>query len=143
MTKQETTDRLKGKHALSMKDLRKFVESNPQIEDSTPVLIERVEDRYFDGVELPNGGKSEGWNVYKHEGFHYKQALQYNKDISNCKEVLLRGNSDEIDDLPYTPEWIEQVDIWSEETLDSMKEQFYSGHCIVDNDGLVLIYSHY
>lgn len=143
MTKQETIDRLKGKHSLSMKDLRKFVTSNPQIQDDTPVMIERVEDMYFDGIEFPSWKKAEGWSVYKHEGFHYKNALKYNKDISNYKDVLLRGDSDEIENLPYTAEWIEQVGTWSDEYLDSMKEQFYSGHCIADNDGLVLIYSHY
>lgn len=134
MTKQETIDRLKGKHALSMKDLRKFVEMNPQIEDNTPVLIERVEDRYFE---------KNGWEVFKNEGFHYKQALKYNEDISKGKEVLLRGNSDEIEELEYESQFIEQAELWSDEILDSVKEQFYSGHCIVDNDGLVLIYSHY
>lgn len=44
-SKKELAD--KKMHGLTMEDLRKFVNKNPQISDNTKVLVERIEDKYF------------------------------------------------------------------------------------------------
>jgi len=50
-------------HSLTMKDLRRFVNGNPQIKNDTKVLCQRVEDIYFNGSEF-RGNEIDGWKVY-------------------------------------------------------------------------------
>jgi hypothetical protein len=75
---------------LSLGDLRKFLESNKTLLDSVPVVIERVEDKYFEGIK--------GWDTYKQPN----------------------------------------------DTFPKQNDEFIPAWCITkNNDGVVLIYSHY
>ena len=63
---------------LTMGDLAVFVYKNPQIPRDAKVLVERIQDVYFEGVDisgmnsakgiLPKGSKSEGWKVLPVKG---------------------------------------------------------------------------
>ncbi len=134
-------------HGLTMKDLRRFINNNPQISDDAPVMVERVEDKYFNGVDisgmqgdsgvLPKGSKSEGWKVLLVEGYGYWNASQFNdkmyKEIENRK--LGKGEYSE----KLNPK--EAI----VELTDDLKEQFFPSFCITKStdDRLVYIYNHY
>lgn len=54
---KEKLDRfVRGNH-LSIGRLRRFLEKNEHLPSETPVVIERVEDKYFAGIK--------GWETYK------------------------------------------------------------------------------
>lgn len=98
-----------------MKDLRKFVEENKDLDDESPCVVERVEDSYFEEREW-NGIQIKGWDVLKVEGYDYTSALCYNSTEDNK---------------------------FGEKELEEMKEQFYQPHCITTDKEIVYIYSHY
>lgn len=137
MNKYTKEELLKAKFdTLTMKDLRKFVNTNPQIKDSTKVLCERIEDVYFEGREW-NSEKIEGWKVYLVEGYNYWSTSQFNDkmklEIENRK--IEKGEYDE----KLNPE--ECI----VELTDEYKEQFFTSHCISkeNDDSLIYIYNHY
>jgi hypothetical protein len=49
-------------HSLTMGDLRRFVNNNPQIKDDVKVLCQRVEDNYFN-ESIFRGNEVDGWKV--------------------------------------------------------------------------------
>lgn len=80
---------IKGGH-LSIGRLRRFLEKNKNLPDEAPVLIERIEDKYFEGIK--------GWETYKQPN----------------------------------------------DTFEHLKDEFIPAWCITkNNEGVVLIYSHY
>lgn len=80
---------VRGGH-LSMGGLRKFLEKNKDLPNEVPIVIERVEDKFFEG--------SRGWESYKQPN----------------------------------------------DTFPNMKDEFIPAWCITkNNEGVVLIYSHY
>lgn len=135
MTKEELLS--KTNHSLRMKQLRKFVENNKDISDEAPIIVERVEDSYFQEKPWHDGSMINGWGVLKVEGFHYHSALTRNKEMQEESERRERGEEPEYgleNPLEY---------IFSEEDLEEMKEQFYQPHCISTDKEVVYIYSHY
>lgn len=129
MTKEELLSS-KG-HSMKMKDLRKFVEKYKDIDDEAPVVVERVEDHYFEKVG--------GWDVLEIEGYHYHSSVEWNKKMQREIERRKRGEEPEYD--------MEDPSLWifAEEKIESMKEQFYQPHCITTDKEkqIVYIYSHY
>lgn len=113
-----------------MKQLRVFVNKNTDIKDDAPVLIERVEDAYFEG----DGFK---WDVLKVEGFQYHSQLYLNKDMQDEINRRERGEEPE-----YTMEDT-SVYILPENELGELLEEFYIPHCITTDKEIVYIYSHY
>ncbi len=55
ITKEELLSSKSSTH-MTMKDIRRFVENNPDIDDDAPVLTERIEDVYFNDRDF-NGHK--------------------------------------------------------------------------------------
>lgn len=135
MTKEELLN--KTNHSLRMKDLIEFVENNKDLDDNTPCVVERVEDRYFEEKEWHDGRKISGWDILLKMGYHYHSSLKWNEKMR--KEIELRkvGEGDYGDDL--NPEEA----IFGEKELEEMKEQFYQPHCITTDKEIVYIYSHY
>ena len=131
MTKEELLSRTG--HSLRMKDLREFVEKNKEILDDAPVIVERVEDRYFQGRDW-----NEGWDVLKVEGYHYHSSMEWNKKIQKEIDRRAVGGEPEYDRLENPLEAI-----FGEKELEKMKEQFYQPHCITTDKEIVYIYSHY
>lgn len=78
MNKLSKEDLKKG-HGLTVGSLKKFLEQHPDISDDAPVLVERIEDFYFE---------KNGWRVYPKEGEHYHYVLETNKKME--KEIKRR-----------------------------------------------------
>jgi hypothetical protein len=134
MTKEELLN--KTNHSLRMKDLRKFVENNKDLDDESPVVIERVTDLYFEGSE-GNAKKIDGWAVLKKEGYHYHSSLEWNRKMQEEVDRRERGEYPEYGmDNPLE-------NIFGEKELEEMKEQFYQPHCITTDSEVVYIHSHY
>ena len=128
MSREITLDELKTswKDFLTVGQLRKALEKYP---DDAKVLIQRVEDRYYEGVDiagmtgtlpdgttgiLPVGSKSNGWPVVKKEGASYYHAIHWNEEMN--EEVLRKIAGEEphygFDDPQnrlYTKEQIEEL----------------------------------
>lgn len=133
---------------LTMGDLAEFVYKNPQIPRDAKVLVERVEDIYFNGVDtsgmssgngiLPEGSTAEGWKVLPVKGYDYNMAKEFNEKMS--QEVLDRSNGKE-----WQYERIENPEDYIVELTDDLKEQFIPAWCISkdEDDQIVYIFNHY
>lgn len=135
MTKQELLN--KTNHSLRMKDLREFVENNKELLDDAPCVVERVEDRYFKGIDWHDGRKITGWDVLLKKGYHYHSSLEWNERMR--KEIELRKVGEGDYDENLNP--IEAI--FGEKELEEIKEQFYQPHCITTDKEVIYIYSHY
>ena len=135
MTKEELLS--KTGHSLRMKDLRKFVENNKEILDDAPIIIERVEDSYFQERPWHDGTTIGGWDVLKVEGYHYHSSLEWNEKMRKEIEIRKVVEGEYGDDLNPCEA------IFGEKELEEMKEQFYQPHCITTDKEIVYIYSHY
>jgi len=79
-TKERILELAKKGSCLTVGDLKRFISEN-NIPDDAPVLIQRVEDKYFEGVDIsglsgvngiyPPGSKASGWEVYLKEDYMY------------------------------------------------------------------------
>lgn len=147
-----TTEEInKQQNSLRLSDLKKFINDNPGINDDTVVLIERIEDTYFEGIDIsgmggctytengvyPEGSKTKGWGVYTVEGFMYHNNLKHN---ANMFEEISRRERDE--EPQYSMDDPRDY-IYPEDLVESSKEQFYTANCITKNNKFILIYSHY
>jgi hypothetical protein len=135
MTKEDLLN--KPNHSLRMKDLRKFVEANKDLDDDAPCLVERVEDRYFEKRPWHDGTTIGGWDVLKVEGYHYHSSLEWNRKMQ--KEIDRRGLGEEPEYGMENP----LKCIFGEKKLEAMKEQFYQAFGITTDSKIVYIYSHY
>lgn len=134
MTKEELLS--KTGHSLTMKDLREFVRKNKSMRGDAPCIVERVTDTYFHGREW-NEKQINGWDVLKVEGYHYHNALYWNKKMQEETDRRERGEEPEYGmDNPLDH-------IFGEKELEEMKEQFYQPHCITTDKEIVYICSHY
>lgn len=136
MTKEELLS--KTGHSLTMANLREFVEKNKEIKDDAPVIVERVEDRYFEERPYHDGTTISGWDVLKVEGYHYHSSLEWNIKMQEEEDRRKRGEEPEYDRLENPLKAI-----FGEKELEEMKEQFYQPHCITTDSEVVYIYSHY
>jgi len=122
-------------HSLDMGELRKFVADNSEIPNETLVLVQRVEDSYFEKREF-NNLMIEGWPVYLVEGDDWHHTKLWNEQME--EEIALRAAGKEA-------EYSKIIDPSKEITplTNELKEQFYIPHCITRDKNVVLIYSHY
>lgn len=106
MNKISKEQLLSYKGILTVGELKKHIEKY-NLSDDARIVIQRVEDVYFDGVDIsgmrgcdeccvdgiyPPGSKAEGWSVYLKEGFDYCQALHMNTKMQNEIDSRLAGN---------------------------------------------------
>ena len=89
---QEDLNRYCGNGYLTVKRLKEFIKDLP---DDGLVLVQRIEDKYYDGVDIsgmsgcsttgdgiyPEGSKGEGWRVVLKEGEFYHMAQEFNRKI--------------------------------------------------------------
>lgn len=133
--------------SLTMGDLRKFISKNPQIKDDIKVLVERVEDSYFNGSDisgmssgdgiLPERSNAEGWKVLPVEGEHYYNTKNFNEKMRVEIELRKEGKGE------YSKGLITESAIV--ELTDDLKEQFFPAWCISKDkdDQIVYIFNHY
>jgi hypothetical protein len=67
-----TREDLKKRYGLTVGRLKQFLNEHPELSDDAPVLVERVEDFYFE---------KNGWSVYLKEGEHYHYAEKTNQNM--------------------------------------------------------------
>ena len=89
--REELQSYLKNGH-LSVGSLRRFLKKNPELSDDTPVVIQRVEDMYYDGFDF-NGSQTNGWGVWPHKGESYWSAESMNKRM--LEEIETRESGKE------------------------------------------------
>jgi len=147
MNKIDKAD-LKKWTGLRVRDLKEFVEKY-NVPDDALIMIERVEDRYYEGCDisgmnsvdgiLPEGSKSLGWGVYLKEGQSYYDALSHNKRI---KEGFYFNK----EEFPNIKEGSEMLEEYTEEQLEEYKNQYHPAWSCVkynDEDDLLFIDLHY
>jgi hypothetical protein len=128
---------LKNRSDFTMKSLRRFVKKNKDISDDVPIVIERVEDTYFEARVWHDGTNINGWDVLEVEGYQYHSALANNKRMIEEVEWREKGNEKRFSlENPLES-------IFNEQELNAIKEQFYSGQCIVTDGEIIYIHSHY
>ena len=124
---------------LTVGDLKCMIEKY-NLPDDAIVLVERVEDKYFEGGcdisgmssangILPEGSRSSEWGVYLVDGENFYIAKKYNQDVKNGKW----------DDDPPHP-------IYTEEELKSFKDEFAPAWCCGPygkEKDIFLIHMHY
>jgi hypothetical protein len=113
---------------LTVGDLKKFIEKH-NLPDDAKVMIQRVEDKYFEKND---------WGVYLKEGYWYHTASQLNE---NMKAEAQRR------ELGMEPEYSVK-DPWSQvvEIDDTLKEQYHPAWGCVrygDDTDLLFIDLHY
>ena len=103
-------------HFLTVGQLREFLENNKNIPDDAKVLVQRVEDVYYE---------KHGWGVVLKEGEHYHSHLEMNKNMREEIERRARGEEPHyaIDDPNEA--------IMSDEDLEMIKEQYHPAWCCV------------
>lgn len=133
MTLQEIKDannayieRFKNSHHLKLKDLRKLIANTYTMDENTPVLVERVEDFYFE---------KNGWDTYKGVSAFYYQSSQ-------LKENLKKDNWQE--DYPDLSQE-QRNSIINETEADYYTDQFYAAWYITSDkeNKIIKIHSHY
>lgn len=113
---------------LTVGDLKKFLEHH-KLPDDAPVLIQRVEDFYYE---------KNNWGVHLKKGEFYNQCVHWNE----------RVDSGEFEDREQYPRMNEETRKakYSEEDLNFMKEQYTPAWCCVkysDEDEMLFIDLHY
>lgn len=130
MNLEEYVKIFQNSHGLKMSDLRDFVNKNPQIPGDTMVVVERVEDRYFE---------NHGWHVYDHPGWFYNTYLSFNNSMDEENERRKMGEKPEFGEIEYPLE-----NKFTEDDLEGSKEQFFRAWDISNlNNKIVLIHNHY
>lgn len=137
---------------LTLGDIKKFLEKYPELPDNTLVFTERVEDKYFEGLNIagmrgckdtldgifPSGSKSTPWNVLPYKGYWYYQVQETNK---NMLEEIERRNRGE---KPHYPEIEDPNKYIINLEDDSLLDQYILGNSIIkDEDNNILINIHY
>jgi len=144
------------RHGLTVGSMKKFFKDNPNISDDAPILIERIEDSYFEGSDIsgcggckdtedgiyPPGSKAEGWGVHLKEGEPYWNVIRMNDNMR--EEIAIRENGGE-SEYPKIEDPSKLI-CEDEDFLKVMKTQYHSAWCFVkyrDEDEIVFIDIHY
>lgn len=134
--------------------LKKFIEDH-NIPDDAPILVERIEDRYYEGVDIsgmrgcsetedgiyPEGSKSEGWGVYLKKGQSYWDAKGLNDKMLG--EIQRRKNGE---DPEYPKIKDDELEKYVTDLDDSLMTQYHPIWCPVfykDDSDILFLDLHY
>ena len=135
---------------MTVQDLLEFIEER-NIPLTAKIMIQRVEDKYFEGVDIsgmqtpeggtyPPGSKAEGWGVYPKKGYAYYEAEELN---IRMKEEIERRKNGEESEFPG----IEDPEKYMQDLKDSkLLEQYHPAWSPVfyeDEQDLLFIDLHY
>lgn len=149
LTKSDLNQYMTG---LTVGKLKKFITDN-NLSDDSLVLIQRVEDRYYDGIDIsgmsgcketddgkyPSGSKSDGWGVYLKEGDSYYRAECLNNNMINELKNRECGAESDYPDLVNPENYITEL-------VDELKEQYHPAWSCVyykDDPDVLFIDLHY
>ena len=127
MTKEKV---LGMNHFLTAGDLIKFIQEN-QIPMNAPVMIQRVEDVYYE---------EHGWGSYLKKGEHYWNADSLNNNMKEEIDRRARGEEAEY------PRIKDPIDFMTELEDDRLMEQYHPAWCCVgykDDTDMLFIDLHY
>jgi hypothetical protein len=117
-------DLSKYKDYLTVGKLKKFLEEHPELPDDANVLIQRVEDRYYE---------ENGWGVVLKEGDYYHMYKEQNYRMN--EEIKRRKNGEHPKyEMEDPSKFIVELD-------DTMKEQYHPSWCCLkykDDDNLYI-----
>jgi hypothetical protein len=122
-------DVLEMKHFLTVGDLLKFIEEN-QIPVTAPVMIQRVEDVYYENHD---------WGVYLKKGEHYRNSERMNQLMNEEIDRRLRGEEPNFPKIENPAKYIVDND-------ESSMEQYHpawSGCRYGDDTDMLFIDLHY
>lgn len=141
----------KMQHVLKIKDIKRFLENNQDLDDEAIVMIERIGDSYFNGMDItglmtvngiaPPGTKTEGWPVYLVEGESYHSAKNFEKDMIEEVEIIKSGGERQYPGIENPEEKIGVYEDW-----DKLKDQYQVGNCFwryPDQKDMVFLAIHY
>ena len=125
------TDLYNRNHYLTVGALRKAL-SNPNLKDDSPVLVQRVEDRYFE---------NNNWSVYMKKGEMYWN--QHNLNIDMQEEIDRRARGEEPEcGMEHPEDYIMKIDEEWE-----FLEQYIPTWCVINygqgDEDILFIDLHY
>jgi len=129
LTKEDLSRYTKNGH-LTVGDIKKWFKDNLDIPDDAPVLMERIEDKYFE---------KSNWGVYLKRG---ENAWSVDHMNTEMKAENLRRERGEESEYPG----IEDPSKFIQEITDEHMTQYYPLWCCVrygDEDGIMFIDGHY
>lgn len=122
------------KHSWTVGQILRFIEKH-NIPDDALILLQRVEDKYFEKSEW-NGVKMNGWTTIKKEGEQYHYLTRWNNDVDSGKYL-------DKEEYPLmTEEYLKKA---TEEELENSKDQYYPCFSPVKypNDDNIYLDAHY
>lgn len=144
------SDFIDSEMGMTVQDLLDFIKER-NIPMTAKVMIQRVEDKYFDGVDIsgmtdsdgnvyPSGTRSTGWGVYLKKGYAYYEAEQIN---INLNEEIDRRT---LDKEPNYPKIEDPAKLLVDLSDVALLEQYHPAYCPAfydDDEDLLFIDLHY
>ena len=127
---QKELQRFRKGGYLTVGKLKEFL-AETNLPDTALVLVQRVEDKYYE---------KHGWDVYLKEGYHFHSHVEMNKNMQDEIERRARGEEPEYPKIDDPSKYI-----CSEEDVVHLKEQYHPAWCCVhySDDEELFIDLHY
>jgi hypothetical protein len=144
------SDFIDSEAGMTVQDLLDFIKER-DIPMTAKVMIQRVEDKYFDGVDIsgmtdpdgnvyPSGTRSTGWGVFLKKGYAYYEAEQININLNAEIDRRIKGEEPNYPKIENPAKML--VDLNDTDLL----EQYHPAFCPVfydDDTDLLFIDLHY
>jgi len=132
ITKEEMLNYSSKWHYCTVGDLKKHIEKF-NIPDTAPVVVQRVEDVYYE---------KHGWSVYLKEGECYHNTVNMNENMREEIARRERGEEPEYSLIDDPSKYI----VEDEESLNELKDQYRPVWCAVyykDDENILFLDLHY
>lgn len=144
------SDFVDSEMGMTVQDLLDFIKDR-NIPMTAKVMIQRVEDKYFDGVDIsgmtdsegnvyPSGSRSTGWGVFLKKGYAYYEAEQINTNLNAEIDRRVLGKE------PNYPKIEDPAKLLVDLSDIGLLEQYHPAYCPVfydDDTDLLFIDLHY
>jgi hypothetical protein len=144
------SDFINSEEGMTVQDLLDFIKER-NIPMTAKVMIQRVEDKYFEGVDVsgmtdsegnvyPSGTRSTGWGVFLKKGYAYYEAEQININLNAEIDRRIKGEE------PNYPQIEDPAKMLVDLNDTDLLEQYHPAFCPVfydDDADLLFIDLHY
>lgn len=129
LTKEDLASYVKSGH-LTVGDIKEWFAMHPNLPDDAPILVERIEDMYFDKI---------GWGVYLKEGEVAWNIRNMNRNMKEEISIRERGEEWEYPHVEDPSKFIVEI------TDEHMTQYHPLWSCVRynDEDGIMFIDAHY